>query len=341
MQVGINYAWKNYGWDFGLPPQKNSGSNWGARAAWQPTIEKELAEFVEIGFFCVRWFLLGDGTTYGVGAERPHLDPRGNGQWRFDSPPKISDEFLEDFARLLRACEAAGIQLLPSLVDFHLCFPGITIPGSDGIVKSGRQDVLIDPHKRAQFFDGVLRPLLRVAAEHRKSIYAFEVMNEPEWCTRLPGVAGDLLSPNKTVPLADMRAFLSEGASIINEAGFLSTVGFAMHPTLHLWDSPGLGLTLHQFHFYAEPQLIPPHNFDPRWPVIVGEFATAPHRPWPDLGGAQDVVSRLRHIEAKGYPAAFLWSANREEEHSADPTSPVAVDYSEANRALIRKYIRG
>lgn len=339
MQVGINYAWKNYAWDFGLPPQKNSGSNWGARAAWRPTIDKELAELVDIGFFCVRWFLLGDGTTYGVGADRPHLDPRGNGQWRFDSPPKISDEFLEDFDHLLACCEKAGIQILPSLVDFHFCFPGITIPGSDGIVKSGRHDVLIDPRKRTPFFDNVLRPLLRVAGDHKAAIYAFEVMNEPEWCTRLPGA--DALNPNKSVPLDDMRAFLSEGASIINDAGFRSTVGFAMHPTLKLWDSPGLGVTLHQFHFYAEPALIPPHSFDARWPVIVGEFATAPHRPWSELGAAQDVLSRLRHIEEKGYPAAFLWSANREEEHSSDPSSPVAVDFSEANRALMRRYIRG
>src|SRR5262249_16815740 len=160
--------------------------------------------------------------------------------------------------------------------------PGVVIPGSSGLVKCGRHDIFIDPRKRSLFFERVMKPLLKVAAEHRNAIYAIEVMNEPEWCTRglLPT---ELLNLNKTVPLAEMRAFLHEGATLINAAGFKSTVGFAAHPTLKLWDSAQLGLTLHQFHFYAEPPILPPHDYDPRWPVIVGEFATAPHRPWPAL----------------------------------------------------------
>jgi hypothetical protein len=198
--------------------------------------------------------------------------------------------------------------------------------------------VIIDAQKRALFFDRVLDPLLDVAAGHRGAIYAIEVMNEPEWCTRNSLLSSDLLNPNKSVPLGDMRAFLSSGASRINAAGFKSTVGFATHSTLKEWDSPGLGVTLHQFHFYAEPAELPVHDFDPHWPAIVGEFATARHRPWKALGASQDVLSRLRHIEAQGYPVAFPWSANREEEHSADPP---AVDFTAANRALIRRYIRG
>lgn len=338
MKVGINYAWKNYAWDFGLPPQKDSGSSWGARAAWRATIDRELAELVEVGFFCVRWFLLGDGTTYGIGEARPHHDAQLDGQWRFDDPPSLSAEFLEDFRFLLGRCKAAGILLLPSLVDFHFCFPGTVVAGSSRIVKCGRHDVITDPQKRVLFLSRTLQPLLDVAAEHRDSIYAVEVMNEPEWCTRRAYSPSDAMNLNKTVPLDEMRAFLRQGAKLINGAGFASTVGFAAHSSLKDWDSPDLELTLHQFHFYTEPPFLPPHDFDPRWPAIVGEFATARHRPWPALGASQDVLSRLRHIEGKGYPVAFPWSANREEEHSADPP---AVDFSDANRALMRRYIRG
>jgi len=335
MKVGINYAWKNYAWDFGLPPRRDTGSAWGPRAAWQATIDAELDCFAASGLFCVRWFLLGDGTTYGVEDGRPHLDSANSGQWRFDDPPPLSDEFLKDFDQLLARCKAAGILLLPSLIDFHFCLPGILAPGSSGIVKCGRGDVIIDPHKRERFFDRVLQPLLEVAATHRSSIYAFELMNEPEWCTRRPGLTTDLLNSNRIIPFDDMCTFLRAGAKVVNDAGFKSTVGFALHSSLSSWDSPGLDLTLHQFHYYAEPAELPPNMFDPRWPAIVGEFATAPHRPWPELNGAQDVLSRLRHVESKGYEVAFLWSSNREEEHSADPP---AVDFSEPNRALIRRY---
>lgn len=338
VKVGVNYAWKNYAWDFGLPPQKDSGDNWGRRAAWKETIAQELAEFAEIGFFCVRWFLLGDGTTYGIGPLRPHETGGIKTQWRFDDPPPLSEEFLEDFRYLLAACEQAGILLLPSLIDFQFCFPGIPVLGSKGIVKCGRSDVLIDPRKRTRFYEWVLRPLLAAAMEKPDSIYAFELMNEPEWCTERPNSPADLINPQKTVPLAAMRDFLREGAEHINDAGFKSTVGFAMHSTLQEWNCSELCLLLHQFHYYAEPPSMPTHTFDPRWPLIVGEFATAPHRPWHELGPAQDVLSRLRHIESKGYPAAFLWSANREEEHAADPP---AVDFSETTRALVRRYVHG
>ncbi len=336
MKVGINYAWKNYAWDFGSAPKKNSGSLWGAPAAWRERIDHELAEFAALGFCAVRWFLLGDGTTYGIDDKKPVLDAQ-NG-WTVGEVPSLPSGFVEDFSFLLERCAIAGIQLLPSLVDFHLAFPGVTVPGSDGIVKSGRHELLCDPEKRETFLQTTLVPLLQCSADFPDVIYAWEVINEPEWCTSAPEQPLSALDPRKPVRRDEMRAFISRGASLINEAGFLSTVGFAYHASLRQWDSPGMGLTLHQFHYYAEPGHIPVHNFDPRWPVIVGEIATAPHRPWPELGARQDVESRLRLLAEKGYPATFLWSANREEEHCANPP---AVDYSPENRARMRHFIRG
>src|SRR4051794_34557874 len=132
MRVGVNYAWHNYAWDFGLPPRKDSDHAWGPRAAFRIHLAEELRALRDLGLFAVRWFLLGDGTTYGTGATRPHLDP-GSGQWRFDNCPPIGPEFLADFEALVAACAAADLQLLPSLIDFHFCFPGLPIPGSGGI----------------------------------------------------------------------------------------------------------------------------------------------------------------------------------------------------------------
>lgn len=341
MKVGINYAWKNYAWDFGEPPEKDSGKLWGGRAAWKASLADDLARFVELGLFCVRWFILGDGTTYGIGEQRPRPDAHGGTHWRFDDPPPLSDAFLEDFSALLSTCAQAGIQILPSLIDFHFCFPGIPVESSPGIVKCGRSDVVIDPFKREQFFDRALKPMLEIAAEFRNTVYAIELMNEPEWCTlgeHMTGSSPDLSNPKKTVPRDDMRAFLREGAHLINEAGFRSTVGFAHYGTLREWDARSLDLTLYQYHYYGEPEVVPKHDYDPRWPLIVGEIATAAHKPWPDLGAAQDLLSRLRHLERRGYPAAFLWSANRDEEGREDPS---VVDFSEENLALLRRYTRG
>lgn len=336
MKVGINYAWKNYAWDFGAAPKKNTGQLWGAPAAWRDGIDRDLAEFTSLGFCAVRWFLLGDGTTFGIDGQKPVLDPQQG--WTVAEVPSLVSGFIEDFSFLLERCAIAGIQLLPSLVDFHWAFPGLPVPGSDGVVKSGRHELLCDPEKRETFLQSALVPLLEASADFPDVIYAWEVINEPEWCTQAPEQPLTALDPRKPVGRDAMRAFITRAASLINEAGFRSTVGFAHHASLRQWDSPGMGLTLHQFHYYAEPDRVPAHDFDPRWPVIVGEIATAAHRPWPELGPQQDIASRLQHLAQKGYPATFLWSANREEEHSANPP---AVDYSPENRARIRRLLRG
>jgi hypothetical protein len=329
MRVGINYPWNNYGWDFGAPPVRDDGHPWGPRAAWRATIDRELAGYRSLGLFAVRWFILADGTNYGSGAARPHH----GGGWHFDPPP-LSPEFLEDFTFLLGRFQAAKMLLLPSLIDFHFCQSGQEVPGSAGYVKQGRADVLVDPAKRQRFLDGVLRPLVAIAAAHRDAIYAFEVMNEPEWCTESPGSLIDALNPRRTIPLSAMRAFLQKGLTIINDAGLVSTVGFNMHDTLLAWDSAGLGVTLHQFHYYAARPPLPPHTFDPRWPCIIGEFASAPQNPWPELGHAQDVYSRLHHIQALGYPAAFIWSARS----TPDP-APNAVAWNDATRGDIARFV--
>ena len=337
MRVGVNYAWHNYGWDFGLPPQRDTDRPWGERAAFRTHLDRELRELKNLGLFAVRWFLIGDGTTYGTGPARPHPEPTGNGQWRFDNCPVITPEFLADFAGLLAACAAAGVRLLPSLIDYQFCLPGVPIPGSSGVVKCGRADVVLDPRKRRLFFDRVLGPLLDVAQSYRDTLYAFELINEPEWCTREPGLNLDPLDDKKTVPRDEMQAFIREGAALIDAAGFRSTVGFAKYETVARWGSIDLGLSLHQFHYYADLEVIPPHNFDPQWPLIVGEIATATHRPWKELGPNQDVLSRLRLLAEKDYPVAFLWSRNREEESAREP----AVDWSERTRELVAQFTRG
>ena len=332
MQVGINYAWRNYAWDFGEPPASDGGAAWGARAAWSPTIEEELREFKLLGLAVLRWFLLADGTTYGIGAQRPGPDAQRPGQWRFHEIPSLSDAWLDDFARLLASCEAQQIQLLPSIIDFHFCFPGVSVAGAP-LVKCGRADVMVDPHKRRQFFERVVDPIIAVCQRFPATIYALELINEPEWCTDDATYQSD----KKVVPLASMLEFISEGAARINRAGFRSTVGFAKHPSMKAWDAPGLGLTLHQWHYYCDPEVIPDNDMASHGPCIVGEFPSARWHAWRELGDAQDTRSRLAHLASKGYDGALLWSANREEEKIADPV----VEWSERVRDEVAAFIAG
>nr|MDQ3009961.1 hypothetical protein [Acidobacteriota bacterium] len=188
------------------------------------------------------------------------------------------------------------------------------------IVKGGRADIVNDAAKRNAFFDAVLEPLLEVSLRYSQTIYAWELMNEPEWVTAAKPLTKYRPEENKTVRQGAMLDFLHEGVRRINgkrlpngEPAFRSTIGFAHYDTLYDWDSASLGVTLHQFHFYAQNNgKLPRHIFSPDYPCFIGEFATAVQKDWTDLKKKkldQTIPNRLSWVAEKGYPAAFLWSA--------------------------------
>ena len=315
-QLGINYPWLNYGWDFGDPPPGWAGADVAAwRAKNRRDIVADLLQFAELGLFAVRWFVLADGTNYGFGAEAPQLV---NDRWRAQPLPAshaFHPQLFEDFVFLLETCSDLKIQFVPVLLDFHWAFPGEAVPNTP-VVKGGRADLIIDEHKRGAFFDTTLEPLLDLSEKYRETIYAWELINEPEWATNPRNIAPSQIPADdkQTVPLEVMRDFIADGIRRINARNaFRSTIGFAHRETIDEWDSAALGVTLHQFHYYAQNKSkLPPHVFSDEYPCFVGEFASAHERDWPELKKqkrTQAITHRLNWLIEKGYPSAFIWSA--------------------------------
>ena len=327
MRVGINYPWFDYGWDFGLAPPGWRGS--GMVPRWYDEIDGHLELFHDLGLGVVRWFILADGLTYGSGDAAPRPDPDRPGQWRFN-PPRLDADHLEHFRELLvrlsrfNADVETPVLLLPVLIDFRFCEPGarpIRLPdpadptrtvGDPAWVKCGRADVLVDSSKRARFFDGVLEPLLAISQEHRNALYAWELINEPDWITNGWHPDGRHDHP---IGEASMKAFLEDGKHRIRRAGFKPTIGFSLVATL---ERSRITAEINQFHHYpAGSRRLAPHTFSPEFPAIVGEFATAESDIWPELGTAgQSVLARLRRIEALGYPLALPWSFRTHDTHT-------------------------
>lgn len=321
MHVGINYPWLHCGWDFGDPPLAWIGTNtpeeWRDKKRQQ--IEEDFCRFTSQGIFAVRWFLLADGTNYGMGTFAPRKTGR---RWTFAPlPPDHSfyESLCRDFEFVLQVCLKNKIKLLPSLIDFSWCHEGVSLGNNSGIVKGGRYDIIRDPSKRDALFDRVLDPLLDVSIKHPASIYAWELINEPEWVIRR---FRNFRIPNgkRMVAFREMQNFISEGVRRINSKrlidgspAFPSTVGFAHWESLHRWNAERLGIRLHQFHYYAQNNRpLPQCSNLSRHPCIVGEFATAAQKEWPDLQSLrrdQTIGNRLSCIEEKGYPACFMWSA--------------------------------
>ena len=123
-----------------------------------------------------------------------------------------------------------------------------------------------------------LDPLLQASGRHPGVIYAWELINEPDWVTSGWHPLSASTSP---VPDAAMRAFIEDGKQWIRAAGYNATIGFASIGTLR---KTGITAEINQFHHYPNgAQSLDRHTFDPRFPGIIGEFATAAADVWPDL----------------------------------------------------------
>jgi hypothetical protein len=333
MDAGVNYPWYSYGWDFGpAPPGWRSGDE----PAWVAHIGQHLEHLAAIGISVVRWFILGDGLTYGTGPDAPEPDrlPAGGtgdtgdtAAWRF-APPALATEFTEHFEAVLQnfAAHAAGshsVRLLPVLADYKFCEPGVW-PVSrqdaahpqgfpdEGWVKGGRVDAITS--NRRQFIEQVLRPLLQLSSDYRDAIYAWDVFNEPEWVTNGWHPDGRNDHP---VEESEMQAFLEDSMSAVRQAGFKSTIGFGMIETIR---QTRLYADINQFHHYTDGSRVLERNpFDPRYPGIVGEFATSTAEDtWPELRQrGQRVLERFKLAQSQGYALALAWSFQADDRHTS------------------------
>jgi hypothetical protein len=335
MDVGVNYPWFSYGWDFGsAPPGWRSGDD----PPWVPLIDQHLEHLAAIGVSVIRWFILGDGLTYGTGPDAPKPDsfaPPDRAGWRFD-PPALTIQFQDHFEALLQSFAARStgphpVRLLPVLVDYKFCEPGVWPVDTEdsalqqgapdeGWVKGGRVEAITT--SRRQFIEQVLWPLLRLSSGYRDAIYAWDVCNEPEWVTN--GWHPDRRNDHP-VNESDMRAFLQESTSAIRQAGFASTIGFNMIETIR---QANLYADVNQFHHYTNGSRSLQRNpFDPRSSGIIGEFATSTAEDtWPELTQrSQRILERLKLAENQGYALALAWSFQAEDRHTSW-TTPVEND---------------
>lgn len=356
MRVGVNYPWLHCGWDFGRPPPC-----YGSRAGHFETIASDLARLAACGVSVVRWFVLADGFVCGTGQhapqrrgagfrfgaelpiEQPFLDDFErllvlcasagvqllpvllDFHWGFPGLDRFSDD-----ARTLRLWDRTpGVEARSRARERSHDTPHGRLQAAreraarlpEGYVKGGRRDVFVELATRWRFFDNVLMPLLQLSRRHASTIYAWELLNEPEWITA-SSLRARLFSPLPLVPLRTMKSFLREGLALIRAHGFLPTVGFARAATLERWDRPALGLGLNQIHYYPQHMFASLHDarFRNGMPCVLGELASDPRRPraWPDLPSThQQPSARLSLASQLGYQAALLWSYRAEDRATA------------------------
>jgi hypothetical protein len=326
MFTGLNYPWMNYGWDFGVPPP-----GWRAIDSWRADLADQLPRWRELGINIVRWFILADGLSLAP------PDTNDGLVWRMDEIAPLSQPLLDDFECML-GYFSPDLQVMPVVFDFPVAFPGLARRTADsvadiwrtgprrpglphGFVKGGRADIVRNPRISMQFLERVLAPLLERSRPYRSHVFAWEVINEPEWIVQgaLLGRRWHGLPEHLKVSPESMTEFLRMALGLIEAEGFRSTIGFtnarmlsAWHARLSPFLSEGSGY-LPQFHYYPRKDEPLPQALGP---LVLGEFSTSrddsenPHAAdWPDLGPQeQSLEKRLALLSARGYLAAFPWS---------------------------------
>ena len=346
MRVGFNYpnSLNRFGSDFG-PDIWASSSDWNRDNALEQAgnvsaiplpplfghIDRNLANLKKMGFSVIRWFLLGNGNSYGP-APTAHAVPTGQlkpggrmttyTDYTFTPPPAVDKRFRRDFEELLKRFQTAQLQLIPSLVSFEFGSNVKAGPGNNNTGYGGRADAIRDQAKRKVFFDTMLTELLAASKPYAAQIYAWEVINEPVWlCQNIGALSNPMWAPHMPeMSWSTMNDFLKDAAQRIFNAGFKSTVGHRYYDDIARAE-PG---AIPQFHYYAEHQwyAVGQYKSDPANIKGAGLFSTSPRPflgeldsaenrfgdPWTkDLGSGDSTSARLRLLESEGCELVLLW----------------------------------
>jgi hypothetical protein len=301
--VGANLPWVGYGTDIGASAWYPSGGL-SSQPASLDLLASTFATLACEGISVVRTFLLCDLRS---GA-------------RFDSsgiPTGLNDAVFLDIDALVATARQHHIQLMPVLLDFHLCGCTNIV---NGVQLGGRSRLIEDPAARSALVNLVLRPIVEQYREE-EVIVAWDVMNEPEWCL---GIGPRTID---RVTFGALQAFLRQAVECVHESSsHPATVGSA--GTFGLDLVRPLGLDIYQVHWYERfgwrtlERPVADLDLDDH-PVILGEF-----------GGRSASVARvLDTAKRAGYWGALVWSVLGGDAVSAYPPDLVAWARTDASAA--------
>lgn len=280
--LGVNLPWQVYGCDFGANAWQPGGGV--ARPERLEALRESFATLSARGLRWVRWFMLCDGRA-GL-----RVSPGG-------LPEGLDDRFFADSDAAVALAAEHGLRLMFVLLNFDWLGQARWV---DGVQIRGRGDILKLPRRRAALLERVIAPILERYGRH-PAIWAWDVINEPEWATRFGGLgAGDSL----LVSAAAMRELILDVvAAIRRHTDHRTTVGLVTARGLDL--VRGVDLDFFQLHWYDTvqdqvPLDAPVATLGLDRPVLMGEF--------PTVGSARPPRAIVEAARRGGYAGALAWS---------------------------------
>lgn len=297
---GTNWAWRNWGGDFGGVAAWGSDGVSAASAA----VDADMKAMKAGGVSVIRWWMWPRFLTESIpfGAD--------------GAPSGVGGSLLADVEEALALAEKNDLYLMLTPFSFDNFGPTAE---EEGILSRSIRPMVVDPVLRQKLLDNLIRPVAAAVEKspHRDRVLAWDLINEPEWATSGPDLhGGEDFTPNddlESVTHAEMEAFLKDlVAALRGSSRALITVGSAAIKWAPAWTT--LGLDFYQLHYYDWVHQWYPYTsvtlasagLDDR-PVVMGEFpvnglsaaGSSPARTLPEL--AQDLWEH-------GYAGALSWA---------------------------------
>lgn len=285
--LGANFPWLpgGYGWDIG------NHDSWGSKFD-EKIVDETFANLAAKKLKIVRWFLYCDGRA------NPKFDSAA-GLFKYPDA-----EFTADFDKIMALAKKHDIKIVWSFLDFHWF-------KKDSANFAAYSKIASDAALQKDFIEKAIMPIVKKYAAS-EAIFAWEVINEPEWITSgvaVPGAPG-------AISVAELRALVKNATAAIKSASAKPvTVGSANPKWMYLYVNTGIDMF--QAHYYDKGSKIPKKIFSASefkkkykisasTPVILGEFASR--------GSRYTIGQYVNMAKDAGYDGAWVWGYHSTDE---------------------------
>ncbi|WP_437567315.1 endo-1,4-beta-glucanase [Sorangium sp. So ce542] len=295
---GVNYAWRDFGADFGGQSRWSQTGVSGKKGQVLSDLQDMRASGVDV----VRWWIYP--RFYG---DQINFDGQGN-------PTGLGGTSTQDILAALELAEQAQINVMFTLFSFD-GFHKTSHNPPNGLTVWSMGPIVADAGRRAKLIENVVRPIAKTVASspHRGRMLAWDVINEPEWAMTGPSLyGGDPAfegdsSKFDLVTHQQMEALAKESAKVLREeTGAPVSVGSAAIKWGQAWTHADVDF--YQVHMYGWVNDYFPYDRPlseyklTDKPVVMGEFP---------INMAEMDVSYDKFVGdlyTMGYAGAMSWS---------------------------------
>ncbi|WP_437740125.1 endo-1,4-beta-glucanase [Sorangium sp. So ce1504] len=265
---GVNYAWRDFGADFGGQSKWSQAGISGKKSQVLADLQDMRANGVDV----VRWWIYP--RFYG---DQINFDGQGN-------PTGLGGTSTQDILAALELADQAQVNVMFTLFSFDGFYKTSHNP-PNGLSVASMGPLVADAGRRAKLIENVVRPIARTVASspHRDRMLAWDVINEPEWAMTGPSLyGGDPAfegdsSKFDLVTHQQMEALAKESAAVLRrETGAPVSVGSAAIKWGQAWTRSDVDF--YQVHMYGWVNDYFPYNKPlseyglTDKPVVMGEF---------------------------------------------------------------------